>query len=137
MTTQMTDESYSDYFKGDDTYGVPAELKAAVEPLYKNDNVTMREILKASMVGVELGEQLKDKRRYIANCLEGLYLDYGLRSADDELYQLRYGRLLSDIEKELRLLRKPEEEVGKTGKTVDQHWTTLKWLVEDQQKIIS
>ncbi len=137
MATQIIDESYNDYFQGDDTFGVPEELKSFMEKLYKKDAITMKELMQAYTLGVHLADRNKDKRRYIANCLHGLCLDYSVRAEDDDLYQMRYGRLLPQIEEELRTLRKPDKEVEETGKNVQQHWASLQWLIEDQNKIVS
>lgn len=51
---------------------------------------------------------------------------------DGDLYVLRYGRLIGDIEHQLG------EIMGSEEKVIDDYaWTNLTWLIIDQQKIIS
>jgi len=117
-----------------DNYPLPEILETAIKSLTEETvPYTLANILETSILAASIGKDSLDLRGNIAQRLWYLFLEYGTMGEDGDLYYLRYGRLMSDIEHQLTSMNDLSESV----KIDDTEWTKLTWLLEDQRKIIS
>lgn len=116
-----------------DTFPVPTELEVSIAKLLNDSAYTIANILDTAELALKVGKDKAACRYNIAYRLWYLFLEYGPMGEDDDLYRLRYGRLIGDIEQQLSYIQK----TFKATSVPDTEWTKLTWLIEDQKKIIS
>ncbi|HSH55501.1 MAG TPA: hypothetical protein VK983_01585 [Candidatus Limnocylindrales bacterium] len=97
---------------------------------------TLKNMMDLAIHAVKFGEQHPENKIQIAESLHEIvfeYFQYPNEVDDTDLYTHRYSRLLPDIEKLTEQFSQFENDKFK----LDTEWVKLKWLIEDQLKIIS
>lgn len=113
------------------SYKLPDEFKQVFDNYEAGGIHTMKELLALATGVIKAADGKPESHAAIADSLAFYFDDYTRFHEDSDLYMMRYDRLFDPIIDACKNVMEPN------GAQPEHVWTKLKWLIEDQAKIIS
>jgi hypothetical protein len=114
-----------------DSHEMPEKLKQIFDDYEAGGIHTMKELLELALQVIDTADATPKCYPAAADSLAFYFDDYSRFHKDTDLYVMRYDRLFDAIIDACKKVIEPGRE------SLEHTWTKLKWLVEDQSKIIS